>query len=191
MNNFKVANFSKNSHIYGEYISENLCDDIINFFNENKNFQKEGVIDNSIVDKFKKDSIDMYVTFDQNDIFKVYSQHLKHIVNNYISLYIGNVLWKDQLNFSSTTNIQFYKPNQGFKFWHCERGPFYNKRVLVFMTYLNTVFNGGTHFDYQNMTVAAEKGLTLIWPAEFTHKHKGQISPTDNKYIITGWIEYV
>ena len=191
MNNFKVANFSKNSHIYGEYISENLCDDIINFFNENKSFQKEGVIDNSIVDKFKKDSIDMYVTFDQNDIFKVYSQHLKHIVNNYISLYIGNVLWKDQLNFSSTTNIQFYKPNEGFKFWHYERGPLYSKRVLVFMTYLNTVFNGGTHFDYQNITVAAEKGLSLIWPAEFTHKHKGQISPTDNKYIITGWIEYV
>ena len=191
MNNFKVANFSKNSHIYGEYISENLCDDIINFFNENKSFQKEGVIDNNIVDKFKKDSTDMYVTFDQNDIFKVYSQHLKHIINNYINLYIGNVFWKDEINFSSTINIQFYKSNEGFKFWHYERGPLYNKRVLVFMTYLNTVFNGGTHFDYQNMTVAAEKGLTLIWPAEFTHKHKGQISPTDNKYIITGWIEYV
>ena len=44
---------------------------------------------------------------------------------------------------------------------------------LVFMTYLNTVTDlGGTAFKYQNLEVQAEKGLTLIWPSDWTHTHK-------------------
>ena len=34
------------------------------------------------------------------------------------------------------------------------------------------------------------KGLTIIWPTDFTHTHSGQISKTHEKYIITGWVEY-
>ena len=61
------------------------------------------------------------------------------------------------------------------------------KRHLVFMTYLNNVENGGTDFLYQNYTTKAIKGNTVIWPAAWTHTHKGQISKTEDKYIITGW----
>ena len=55
------------------------------------------------------------------------------------------------------------------------------------MTFLNDVPNGGTMFKYQNITVPAKKGLTLIWPTDFTHTHKGEISKTHEKYIVTGW----
>ena len=34
-------------------------------------------------------------------------------------------------------------------------------------------------------------GNTLIWPAEFTHPHVGQISEEHTKYIVTGWFIYV
>ena len=82
-----------------------------------------------------------------------------------------------------------YKKNQGYKTWHYENDGFQNrqKRVLVFMTYLNNVEDGGTEFHFQNTTTPAKKGLTLIWPAYFTHTHRGQISKTKEKYIITGW----
>ena len=58
------------------------------------------------------------------------------------------------------------------------------------MTYLNTVENGGTSFKYQNITTQAVKGLTLIWPSDFTHMHKGQIS-NQTKYIITGCYNFI
>ena len=55
------------------------------------------------------------------------------------------------------------------------------------MTYLNDVDDGGTEFLYQNLITPAEKGLTLIWPAGFTHTHRGVVSQTKTKYIATGW----
>ena len=60
------------------------------------------------------------------------------------------------------------------------------------MTYLNDIKNdGGTEFFYQKTKFNAKKGLTLIWPAEWTHTHRGIISEEYEKYIITGWISYL
>ena len=76
--------------------------------------------------------------------------------------------------------------------WHCERSDIATcKRVLVFMTYLNDLPDGGTMFKNQDLTIPAKKGLTLIWPAEWTHTHKGQISNTKEKYIVTGWYHLI
>ena len=88
------------------------------------------------------------------------------------------------------TNIQHYKPGGGYKQWHFERGgnvPPMCLRQLVFMTYLNDVPEGGTEFYYQNKKFEAQKCKTLIWPSDFTHTHRGVISNTHEKYIITGW----
>jgi len=38
--------------------------------------------------------------------------------------------------------------------------------------------------------VQPRKGLTLIWPADWTHHHRGVVSPTQEKYIITGWFSF-
>ena len=37
----------------------------------------------------------------------------------------------------------------------------------------------------------AEQGLTLIWPAGWTHNHRGRISKDKEKYIITGWFSFL
>ena len=59
------------------------------------------------------------------------------------------------------------------------------------MTYLNDVPDGGTEFLYQQLTIKARKGKTVIWPANYTHPHRGQISHKHEKYIMTGWLGYV
>ena len=60
------------------------------------------------------------------------------------------------------------------------------------MLYLNTVTDeGGTEFPFQDITTPAIKGGLVIWPADFTHPHKGIISNTQEKYIATGWVEIV
>ena len=45
------------------------------------------------------------------------------------------------------------------------------------MTYLNTIKVGGeTEFLYQKLKIKPKKGLTLIWPTDWTHTHRGLIS---------------
>ena len=39
--------------------------------------------------------------------------------------------------------------------------------------------------------VAAEKGKTVIWPAEWTHTHRGRVDHKLEKTIITGWIDLI
>ena len=55
------------------------------------------------------------------------------------------------------------------------------------MTYLNDVPNGGTEFKYQGIKSPAKKGLTIIWPSDWMHTHRGIIDEENEKYIITGW----
>ena len=90
-------------------------------------------------------------------------------------------------------NVQQYSPpGEAYFKWHSERtDPDTSLRHLVFMTYLNDVHDGGeTEFFYQDISIKAEKGLTLIWPSDWTHTHRGIPSPTETKTIITGWISY-
>ena len=87
----------------------------------------------------------------------------------------------------------FNEYRQTIQVWHCENDfkSFNYDRCLVFMTYLNDVEDGGTSFKYQNINMPAKKGLTVLWPAYWTHTHKGVISFTKEKYIATGWLNYI
>jgi len=93
-----------------------------------------------------------------------------------------------ELNF----NFQHYPKGGGFKELHMEnRGcEFSGRRHLVFMTYLNTIDNAGTEFPSQNIITPSIKGLTLIWPAYFTHPHKSQVCDKSEKMIVTGWYRF-
>jgi hypothetical protein len=49
---------------------------------------------------------------------------------------------------------------------------------------------GETEFLHQKWKVTPKKGLTLIWPAHFTHIHRGLPSYTTEKYVTTGWFDF-
>lgn len=95
---------------------------------------------------------------------------------------------------SNPYNIQKYDPGYNYKHWHTETGgPEKGKflRHLTFMTYLNDIERGGeTEYLYQNLKVKPQKGLTLIWPAGWTHPHRGIPAVDEDKYIVTGWASY-
>ena len=57
------------------------------------------------------------------------------------------------------------------------------------MTYLNDDFEGGgTFFSHYDLKITPITGKTLIWPAEWTHAHRGEIVTKGSKFIITGWL---
>ena len=45
-------------------------------------------------------------------------------------------------------------------------------------------------FITKKKKIKAVKGKTVIWPTDFTHTHRGIVSPTEHKYIATGWFNF-
>jgi hypothetical protein len=77
----------------------------------------------------------------------------------------------------------------GYHIWHCEQSSKGTScRVAAFMFYLNDVEDGGTEFMFQKHVEPAEQGKLLFFPADWTHTHRGEVSHTKTKYILTGWI---
>lgn len=87
--------------------------------------------------------------------------------------------------------IQKTKIGGGYHVWHCEDGSrAMCNRVLAWILYLNDVEEGGeTEFLYMHMRVRPKKGRLVIWPAGFTHTHRGNPPISNDKYIVTGWVE--
>ena len=91
--------------------------------------------------------------------------------------------------FNDTFKLHKVRKSEGFHVWHYERGaPSTLDRVLVYMTYLEAPKEGGeTEFLHQSLRIDPIVGRTLIWPAGFTHMHRGN-SPLDGeKMYIDGW----
>jgi hypothetical protein len=88
--------------------------------------------------------------------------------------------------------IQKIKVGGGYHVWHFESDTRENsQRLLTWMVYLNDVHEGGeTEFLYQHMRIKPEQGTLVIWPAAFTHTHRGNPPLCNDKYIITGWTEF-
>jgi hypothetical protein len=143
------------------------------------------------LDVTQKDSTDSLL---ENPLYLEYALQLQDVVDEYIKLYPECNMY-NPWTIVEGVNIQHYRPNGGYKAWHCERGsikPYEAARHLVFMTYLNDVTDaGGTEFSAQKLTINAEKGKTVIWPADWTHTHRGIVSPTQDKYIVTGWFSFI
>ena len=192
-----------NNFIETSYLSDiSICDRLVGWFKDNKENHHTGVVDKSQVrEKITDDSfkISTDFSFNVNDVISgnswsqgrfilaPYLKELQEALEEYITVYPfcnkGHPFYIDMVN------IQYYKPYQGFKKFHYERSHENNfGRHLAFMTYLNSVEDGGgTEFLHQRNIINAVKGKTVIFPADWTHAHRGIVSPTEEKYIITGW----
>ena len=176
-------------------LSKKSCETIIKKFEEEKSLQYEGIVGPwEEVRKELKASTDICLYFNpQND--KDWQQHeLMYALHNGVKKYVEQYPRVDQLaewEVSEYYNVQKYLPNQGYFQWHCEDSVG-NKRLLAWMIYLNTVHDqGGTEFDDDDIPdLNPQQGSLAIWPAYFTHFHRGIPSPTETKYICTGWFEF-
>ena len=187
-------NFPDSSFILGDYISQNVCDELIDYYNYNKKYIRDGRVGkDGRLEKEIKESFDLSIgSMNLDNIIGTYRLELHKVLEKYVDkfIYANNV---HSFNIQENYNMQKYPVNGGFKKWHFENegtGADVH-RHLVFMTYLNDVEDGGTEFFYQNIKVKAEKGFTLIWPAIWTHTHRGSISTSKEKYIVTGWFSFL
>lgn len=186
----------------GDYtIDSGTCEKLIALYRacESRGLAVRGRIGRAgvrVIDTTKKDSYDLTADVIPDDLaqaydFSSYFEKLQGCLQQYVARHQGlrNV---GMFRVVEPPVIQRYPPGGGFTMPHFERtGYATTTRMLVWMTYLNDVRDGGgTHFHYQEYTFEARTGRTLIWPSDFTHTHAGVPSPTEEKFIITGWLNF-
>jgi hypothetical protein len=184
-------NQTDNNFIGGWYIDPKVCDYLLDVYWDPTTFKYKGCSASKTPTPEIKDSMDTHIDAN-NPILNPYLQQLDICIKHYMKWqpWCGGARG---FSLRVPINIQHYKVGGGFKEWHCERSSADDEirdRHLVFMTYLNDVDDGGTEFFHQKLTIKAEKGLTLIWPVDWTHLHRGQISHTKEKTITTGWLSF-
>lgn len=134
----------------------------------------------SICDFNESNTIDMFFKGLQ-DCFDIYT-------NEFSVLKGGDLNCKNM-------KMQKTSSGGGYHIWHSEQGNGANaNRGLVYMIYLNTLpveANGETEFLYQQRRINPVENTMVLWPAAFTHAHRGNAVYGDNsKYIVTGWFYY-
>lgn len=180
--------------INGWYVDDpTVCEFLIDFF-EASDRQLPGRVLTG-VDKSVKDSIDLTIAVDYKDpVYQRYLDQLIPVVEEYIVRYPMCNRYSPW-GIVEDIRIQKYHPGGGFHQWHTERvsaRQLDTSRHLAFMTYLNTVEDAGeTEWYHQKLKIKPDKGLTVIWPTDWTYTHRGIPSYTETKYIMTGWFNFM
>ena len=178
--------------IFKNFMPNNMIDNYVNYFN---NCEKQGAVYSREVDKtLVEDSsidtirnINVPMTYNNKPFIDMFFQEIYPLYTQKYS-YLKQLATHNILE----VKIQKTKIGGGYHVWHCENSKMKSRnRILAFMVYLNDVTEGGeTEFLYQKCRFKPEKNTLLVWPAQFTHVHRGNPPLSNDKYIITGWVEY-
>ena len=188
--------------IYKNSLSKKSCDYIINCFSEHEDQTHVGKLGGQ-VDIIRKDSLDLNllkIRDDSNEfLFQELKSNLRKNLNTYINKYPfvppeekGYNFFEHHSLYPFTVLAKKYKKNkQGYHIFHMDQGrdQVSIHRQLICMYYLNDVNKGGeTEFYHQKVKLKPKKGSLVIFPAFFTHLHKGHIPVSDDKYILNFWL---
>lgn len=185
---------------YDNAFSEHYCLQLINFFEwcleNNKTFDR-GDDTSSLIKKDNSIQLnDLSITYNFDSISK-YIRHFNTVFwDECYSLYAKD--FSELLSYKRVTvnsyKIQKTLPSEGYHVWHSEHGNIdFSNRFAVWILYLNTILpedGGETEFLYQRKRVSPKTGRLVIWPAGFSHAHRGNPPLNGVKYIMTGWVEF-
>jgi len=183
----------------GSWIIEpgSICEELITFFDENQSRQRKGVSTKGENEEIKN-TVDITISPNEialpgNEIFKQYFDELFLCYEDYTAQWPFLRKFAKNLEIGDF-NLQRYHSGQHYQAIHTERSSLATlHRIFAWMTYLNDVDKedgGSTFFSHYDIEIQPRKGLTLLWPAEWTHAHKGGILRANSKYIITGWMHF-
>ena len=177
--------------VYHHALANEECDVLIKMFEDDPRKGNGQVVWNTVSEEVPhvKKSTDLSIGKDDNGynyiIMNSLSKYVRKYCDKFNSLNTGDV-WTA----SDVYNIQRYNDGEVYFHLHYEHGSKKPYRILAWMYYLNDA-ECGTYFPTQEITLNATKGDLAIWPAFWTHPHKGVTPNIGTKYIATGWIEFI
>ena len=183
-------------------LPSSTCRSLIELFEVDKKRQNPGVVRRGQeVKSFKEHKASTDICFTPSDLNdKLWGKSLQKVINivekarqDWIAQYYIGLDVVDPFEINFTFNMQRFLPGEGYHKFHNERASFDTRdRCGVWMIYLNDVHDRGwTEFFYQQHYEIPKAGKIVCWPCDWTHTHRGIISATEVKYIITGWFTFV
>jgi hypothetical protein len=204
----KLNKFDETIGIFPNALSKEFCKEVIKLF-EHPDIQKHTAVGSTLggLNNEAKNTLDINLM--AHPRFTDFTDELAKVSNKNIEEYVWR--WEDDKNnpkfnsnwlFGEGTyypiwNLQKYKKGVGhYKGWHCEStaaeevGTGSHHRVITTMFYLNDVEEGGeTNFLYSGLKVKPKAGTFLCWPPPWPWVHSGSIPISNDKYIITTWLQ--
>ena len=183
-----------------QVLAPHECERIIDYYHNDDRKQRGQVIGEANLDEVKR-STDIYVKFGDkwdNEADDKYTDIILPAVNYAVNQWIENhkfLITMPPFRVFESYNIQYYKDGEGYFGLHCEcqpddvNGDAYVYRMGAWMIYLNDA-ESGTEFPYQELVLQPKQGVCAVWPAYYTHPHKGVTPNRGDKYIATGWINF-
>ena len=178
-------------------LSKEKSNEIVNFVKENRKTFEMFSHDQQQTQKFNRSKekqddfwfyIEMFGTFPKN-LISLIGGCLRQGIAEYCEKYPhANV---NQYMNSPRFKYHIVGQGQGYHVWHQEWGPSPNKRDTILAWHLSLTDHkneGELEFLYYGKKIEPKAGRLLIWPAYFTHTHKGHMIKTNTqKHYATGW----
>jgi len=176
---------------YENVLSEENCKNIIKLFEEDL----KNKIDSNGDTQFFRDKMERYdyqKFYPSSDKPNKIVSVINDALDKCIALYAEEFWIVKQLKATSLDiKLQKTPPRGGYHVWHCEQGSqkVAQNRAIVWTVYLNDIPDGEgeTEFLWQGLRVKPKAGTVSIFPASFTHTHRGNPVYSCDKYIATGW----
>ena len=191
MNEIKITH-NQFIGIYENVLIKDTCKSIIELFeNDLKNKVDEFGDNQFFADKMERHDYQKY--YQSADKSNKIVSVINDALDKCIQLYAEEFWTVKQLKATSLkVKLQKTPPRGGYHVWHCEQGgdkKETHSRVLAWTIYLNDIPNGEgeTEFLWQGLRVQPKAGTVSIFPASFTHTHRGNPVYSCDKYIATGW----
>ena len=196
-------------------IPNTLCDDLVNFFEERTDLQRQGVSGIGYNPNVKR-STDISLDSDNapeldKQLYEIITEHNR----NYVELY-ATKLWPESFRDTqvysqvmSDTGYQMQKTvKDEFYTWHndfdidpvldtiptikaSENKIVVNERIFTFLYYLSGDIEGGHtqfYFGGEIHNIIPEKGKGIWFPANSLYTHRGEPVISGEKYVVTGWV---
>lgn len=184
--------------VFSGVYPDGFCEHLISEFERNQklgvgtNRQNSEGADRHIKDDYQICSNGKNLNFEPFDGHNTVDLFFKGLQNCF-DVYAGEFSTLKSLDIRcNNMKMQKTSTGGGYHVWHGEQGNGEQaNRGLVYMLYLNTLSkeaNGETEFLYQQRRINPVENTMVIWPAAFTHTHRGNpVYGDSHKYIVTGW----
>jgi len=186
--------------IYDNVLDENTCTDIINLF-------ETCASHNQVVPHEQYTKAPTHLTRKDETLFLFRPDviTLPNNANSYLEKFT-EAFWNHYEDYAHEFSVLESSPKHGFYLlrlqktqvgggfhtWHYENFDLAtSSRLVAFQLYLNDVEEGGeTEFLYYHKRIKPKQGSLMIWPAGYTHTHRGNPPLSNEKYVLTGWLNF-
>lgn len=201
----QAEHFMDSVHQTLDALTPDFCKELIDLYD---NYAKENKVKHGLthrgLDNQYKNTGELDLLHLPKEESGKYIENLEKISDHCIAQYVRKFGLQQHFDSNELFSGGFYYPiweihkyEKGtghYEAWHTEGSHLYDygNRMFVSMFYLNDVEEGGrTVFPYSSSAIKCQTGKHLSFPCSWPYVHYAQMPISDDKYIVTTWMQKV